>query len=127
MQHYKDYEEYAKQRRKTKKVVDDAQATYEKKIMKEFKQKPKQLFNYVRAKQKVKVGISRLEKENGEMTTMDEEAADVLNGFFDSACFHNRTRGRSSRVRSKAQRSNSGRLWIYSWWCSRAAEEVEGW
>ena len=52
--------------------------------MKEFKQKPKQLCNYVRAKQKVKVGISRLEKENGEMTTMDEEAANVLNGFFDS-------------------------------------------
>ena len=46
MQHYKDYGEYTKQRRKTKKVVDDAQAIYEKKIMKEFKQKPKQLFSF---------------------------------------------------------------------------------
>ena len=52
--------------------------------MKEFKEKPKQLFNYVRAKQKVKSGISRLEDEEGNLTETKEEAANVLNRVFES-------------------------------------------
>ena len=60
---YKDYLEYAKQRNITKKAVVKAQTDFEKKIMKEFKDKPQQLFNYVREKQKVKSGISRSENE----------------------------------------------------------------
>jgi hypothetical protein len=83
-QRYKDYLDYVKQRNMTKKIVRDAQASYEKKIMKEFKEKPKQLYNYVRSKQKVKAGISRLEDEEGNLTNTGEEAANVLNGFFES-------------------------------------------
>ena len=52
--------------------------------MKEFKDKPKQLFNYVREKQKVKLGISRLENEEGNLTEDEKEAANVLNRFFQS-------------------------------------------
>ena len=83
-QRYKDYQEYAKQRNRAKKAVVRAQAAYEKKIMSEFKMKPKQLFNYVREKQKVKTGISRLENEDGNLTDSEEEAANVLNRFFRS-------------------------------------------
>ena len=83
-QRYKDYREYAEQRNKTKKVVEKAQADYEGKLMREFKNKPKQLFNYVRSKQKVKVGVSRLARDDGEPTETDEEAANVLNKFFES-------------------------------------------
>ena len=81
----KDYLEYVKQRNITKKAVVKAQADFEKKIMKEFKDKPKQLFNYVREKQKVKSGISRLENEEGNLTEDEKEAAaNVLNRFFQS-------------------------------------------
>ena len=52
--------------------------------MKEFKDKPKQLLNYVREKQKVKSGISRLENEEGNVTEDEKEAANVLNRFFQS-------------------------------------------
>ena len=83
-QRFKDYQDYTKQRNKTKKTVEKAQADYERKLMKEFKEKLKQLFNYVRAKQKVEVGVSRLEGENGELTGTDKEAAKVLNRFFES-------------------------------------------
>ena len=52
--------------------------------MRELKIKPKQLFNYVGSKQKVKVGVSRLERGDGELTETDEEATNVLNKFFES-------------------------------------------
>ena len=65
---YKDYLEYVKQRNITKKAVVKTQADFEKTIMKEFKDKPEQLFNYVREKKKVKSGISRLENEKGNLT-----------------------------------------------------------
>ena len=76
---------YVKQRNISKKALVKAQAEFEKEIMKEFKDKPKQLFNYVRAKQKVKLGISRLENEDGNLTAENEkEAVNVLNRFFQS-------------------------------------------
>ena len=81
---YKDYEEYRRQSNKTKKAVRCAQAEHEKKLMKEFKKKPKAFYSYVRSKQKVKVGISQLEKEDGSLTQDDTEAANVLNDFFKS-------------------------------------------
>ena len=56
---YKDYVNYVKQKKETKKAVIKAQADYEAKIMREFKEK---LSSYsttcVRKKQKVKTGIS---------------------------------------------------------------------
>ena len=86
---YKDYLEYAKQRNITNKAVVKAQPDFEKKIMKEFKDKLKQLFNYVREKQKVKSGISRLENEEGNLTEDEKEAANVLNRFFQSVFTEN--------------------------------------
>ena len=81
---YKDYQEYTKQRDKTKKLIRQAQANYEKRLMKEFKNKPKAFYSYVRSKQNVKVGVSQLEKEDGSLTQNDCEAANVLNEFFRS-------------------------------------------
>ena len=49
---------YTKQRDKTKKLIRQAQANYEKRLMKEFKNKPKAFYSYVRSKQNVKVGVS---------------------------------------------------------------------
>ena len=81
---YKDYQEYTKQRDKTKKQIRQAQADHERRLMKEFKKKPKAFFSYVRAKQNVKVGVSQLDKEDGTLTQNDDEAANVLNEFFRS-------------------------------------------
>ena len=81
---YKDYQEHTKQRDKIKKLIRQAQANYEKRLMKEFKNKPKAFYSYVRSKQNVKVGVSQLEKEDGSLTQNDCEAANVLNEFFRS-------------------------------------------
>ncbi|XP_072022644.1 uncharacterized protein [Amphiura filiformis] len=78
---YKDYAEYRKQSNNTKKRVRRAQVEYEKKIMKNFKKKPKAFYSYVSAKQKVKAGVSQLEDEKGELTKTDQETA---NNFFKS-------------------------------------------
>ena len=83
-QQYKDYAEYRRQSNATKKKVRKAQADYERRIMKEFKNKPKAFYGYVRAKQKVKTGVSQLAKEDGNLTNTDKETADVLNRFFQS-------------------------------------------
>ena len=83
-QQYKDYAEYRRQSNATKKKVRKAQADYERRIMKEFKNKPKAFYGYVRAKQKVKTGVSQLAKEDGDLTNTDKETADVLNSFFQS-------------------------------------------
>ena len=70
-QDYRDYEDYKRQNNKTRQIVRKAQANYEKQLMKEFKKKPKQFYSYVRDKQKVKVGIPQLEKEDGTRTDSD--------------------------------------------------------
>ena len=84
-QRYKDYQQYAKQRNRAKKAVVRAQAAYEKKIMYEFKMKPKQLSNYVREKQKVKTGISRLENEDGNLTKARRKQQTYSTDFSDSS------------------------------------------
>ena len=83
-QNYCDYVKYKKQNNKTRKIVRGAQAHFEQMLMKQFKQKPKAFYSYVRSKQKVKAGISQLEKENGDLTETDEEAAEILSEFFQS-------------------------------------------
>ena len=67
-QRYKDYDEYRRQSNKTKKKVRKAQAEHERRLMKEFKVKPKAFYSYVRAKQKVRSGVSQLKNEQGELT-----------------------------------------------------------
>ena len=68
----------------TRKTVREAQAKHEELLMKEFKTKPKPFYNYVRQKQKVKVGISQLRKEDRNLTETDLEAAEELSKFFQS-------------------------------------------
>ena len=52
--------------------------------MRDFKKKPKAFYSYVRAKQKVKTGVSQLKNDQGDLTKTDKETADVLNNFFQS-------------------------------------------
>ena len=59
------------------------QADYEKQLKEFLKTKPN-----VRGKQKVKVGVTQLEKEDGSRTDSDKETADVLSEFFQSVLVH---------------------------------------
>ena len=81
---YHDYEEYKKQNNRTRQTVRKAQAKFEKKLMEEFKENPKAFYGYVRSKQKVKAGISQLERSEGGLTDTDQEAAEILSDFFQS-------------------------------------------
>ena len=79
-----DYIRYKEQRNVTLKIVRDAQMNYEKDIIKGLKSNSKRFYNYIRSKQKVKAGISRLTKEDGSLTENDIETAGVLAKFFNS-------------------------------------------
>ena len=76
--------EYTKQNNKTIQKIRKAQADQEKRLMKQFKTKPKAFYSYVRSKQKVKSGISQLESEDGELSKDDFQTANILNNFFQS-------------------------------------------
>ena len=76
--------DYKKQNNRTRKIVRRAQANLERDLMKNFKTKPKAFYSYVRGKQKVKVGVSQLEKADGGLTETDSETAEVLSEFFQS-------------------------------------------
>ena len=94
---YRDYEEHKKQSNRTRQTVRKAQAKFEKKLMEKFKENPKAFYGYVRSKQKVKVGISQLERSEGDLTDTDQEAAEILSDF------HTGTRRRSSSFEKKSE------------------------
>ena len=52
--------------------------------MRKVKADPKRLFRYIRKQQKVKATVGKLEMGNGGLTDTDQEAANVLQDFFQS-------------------------------------------
>ena len=76
------HETYVHQRNIACNLNQKLRKKYERKLMDEYKTNPKQFYAYVRRKQKVKVGISKLKKENGAETTNDKEIVEELNSFF---------------------------------------------
>ena len=79
-----DQEAYNHQRNIACNLNQKLRKKYEKKLMDEYKENPRQFYAYVRRNQKVKVGISKLKKENGNETLDDKETVEVLNSFFSS-------------------------------------------
>ena len=77
-----------RQSNKTRCIVRRAQVKHKERLMREFKQKPKAFYSYVREKQKVKLGVSQLETDDGSLTNTDREAADELSKFFRSVFTH---------------------------------------
>eukprot|EP00794_Sanderia_malayensis_P008776 gene8776-9714_t len=78
------YKEYAKQRNMTSKVLRKNERLYERSLAKEFKEKPKHFYGYVRNKMKTKANVPQLQRSDGSMTESDQQKADVLNEFFQS-------------------------------------------
>ncbi|MES9880231.1 MAG: reverse transcriptase domain-containing protein [Sedimenticola sp.] len=79
---YVDIKEYKKQCAETDRVISEAKTSYESHIMSNFKTQPKPFYRYVKSRQKVKVNITNLEKEDGTITKDDNEVADELSDFF---------------------------------------------
>ena len=79
-----DNQKYIQQRNKTTQVIKDARYAYEENIIQNVKQEPKRLFKYVRSQQKIKPGIGPLEKDTGEQSQDNQEAAEILNEYFQS-------------------------------------------
>jgi hypothetical protein len=80
----KEYREYTQQRNSTTSKIRAAQREYERKLIYDFKTNPKPFYGYMRGKQKVRAGVSQLEKEDKTLTEDSQEAANVLNSFFKS-------------------------------------------
>ena len=79
-----DQEAYIHQRNIACNLNQKLRKKYERKLMDEYKENPRQFYAYVRRNQKVKVGISKLKKENGSETLDDKEVVEELNSFFSS-------------------------------------------
>ena len=83
-----DYKEYKEQNNKTIATIRDAKAGYEKKLIVNYKKRPKPFFKYMRSKQKTKTTVRNLKKENGDLTGNDTETANLLQKFFLSTFTH---------------------------------------
>ena len=79
-----DYKAYTMERNKTLSTLRAARQKYEDGLVRKVKADPKRLYRYIRKQQKVKATIGTLEMGNGELTDSDQEAAEVLQDFFQS-------------------------------------------
>ncbi len=81
---YCDYQLYCKARNTATSEVRKAKRLFEQKLASEIKDNPKSFWKYVRAKTKVKQGVSDLLKEDGSYAHSDSDKAEELNKFFAS-------------------------------------------
>ena len=79
-----DYKKYIEHRNKAKSEIRKAVKNHEKKIVKESKTNPRSFWKYVNTKLSRSTGIPNLTKTDGNLTSSDDEKANVLNSFFSS-------------------------------------------
>ena len=75
-------EKYRQERNKTTVMVKLAKLIFERKLAKDIKLNPKQFWNFVRSRTRVKEYVLRMKKQNGMMTEDDVDTANVLNRAF---------------------------------------------
>ena len=76
------FKTYRKIRNKASHVLKKARKQYEEKIASDVKDNPKLFWTYIRSHMKVRQPITKLVKDNGELTKSDEEAAETFNNYF---------------------------------------------
>jgi len=79
---------YQMQRNKVKDVIRKTKADHESSIIYDLKSNPKQLYKYIRQKQKVKYTIGPLKQADGAVTKTNKEPAEALASFFKSVFVH---------------------------------------
>jgi len=78
----KNYEEYKKIRNEVNCMIRDDENRHRKGILQGFKGKPKKFYGYMRSLQTVKENVVSLTKDDGVLTTNDQETADLLADYF---------------------------------------------
>ena len=73
------YESFTRKRNESTNEIRKARREYEKKIAKECRKNPKSVWRYMKSTNKVSSGIPNLKKQDGSLTTSDQEASEVLN------------------------------------------------
>ena len=73
------YDEYTKKRNESNNEIRKARKNYEKKLAKECRKNPKAVWRYMKSTNKISSGIPNLKKQDGSLTTSDQETAEVLN------------------------------------------------
>ena len=84
------YSIYKKLRNEANKRVKIDQSVYRKKILRSFKGNHKKFYGYMRKLKTVKERVHQIKSDNDELTTTDEEAAQVLGKFFSSVFLNER-------------------------------------
>ena len=80
----KNFENYKQIRNKVVSMIRADEEEYNSRILWGFKGKPKRFYGHMRRLQTVKDGVSALKRSSGELTTTDQQVADVLGNFFQS-------------------------------------------
>jgi len=78
----KNFENYKRLRNEVNSKIRQEEECTRKRILQGFKGNPKRFYGYMRNKQSVKDNVTSLKKENGEMTTSDQETANLLSDYF---------------------------------------------
>jgi hypothetical protein len=79
------YETYRTIRNTVNSLIREDEDRERKRILQNFRGKPKSFYGYMRTLQTVKSNVTILRQDNGELTTTDQEAADILANYFKEA------------------------------------------
>ena len=78
----KNFDKYKQLRNEVNQAIRREEDEHRKRILSGFKHNRKRFFGYMRSQQTVKDNLTTLRKLNGELTTTDQETADLLSTYF---------------------------------------------
>ena len=78
----KNWDEYKRIRNEVNQSIRREEELQRKRILKSFKDQPKKFYGFMRNLQSVKDQVTVLKKQDGEMTTSDQEVADLFSEYF---------------------------------------------
>ena len=79
------FEAYRTIQNKVSSLIREDEDHDRKRILQNFRGKTKSFYGYMRTLQTVKSNVTILRQDNGDLTTTDQEAADILAGYFREA------------------------------------------
>ena len=78
----RNFEKYKQLRNEVNRAIRMEEDEKRKQILAGFKNNPKKFYGYMRSKQTVKDNVTALRKDDGELTTTDQETVDLLSAYF---------------------------------------------
>ena len=80
------YARYVRCKNDLRRLTRNLRKDFERKIAANIKDNPKGFWRYAGSRLNCKTGVENLRTENGNLTTIDSEKAEVLKSFFSSIC-----------------------------------------